>query len=186
MSKKEEEEDEEQEEQTATMLLLGKIGDGKKKSWQRRRWLEKRRKRKSSTRRRRRRTPSNIIDQSQKHRNVGGGGRNRQTVRRVPSSILPPLCWSSASLICHLPSKHDSTRNCLESSWTWSKSAHTDDGTAVLLDQQKQILFHPRTSSSTQVILADRPLPSHGKHYWEIYMPSIYGTSIMFGIASKF
>ena len=174
------------------LLLLGKIDDGKKKSWQRRRWLEKRRKRKSNSstrRRRRRRTPSSIIDQSQKHRNVGGGGgggRNRQSVRCVPPSILPPLCWSSASLICHLTSKHDSTRNCLESSWAWSKSAHTDDSTAVLLDHQKQILFHPRTSSSTQVILADRPLPSHGKHYWEIYMPSIYGTSIMFGIASKF
>ena len=185
MSKKEDEEQEEQ----STMLLLGKIDDGKKKSWQRRRWLEKRRKRKSnsSSSTRRRRTPSNIIDQNQKHRNVGsGGGRNRQTVRCVPPSILPPLCWSSASLICHLTSKHDSTRNCLESSWTWSKSAHTDDGTAVLLDHQKQILFHPRTSSSTQAILADRPLPSHGKHYWEIYMPSIYGTSIMFGIASKF
>jgi hypothetical protein len=169
MSKKEDEE-----EQT---MLVGKIDDGKKKSYQRRRQrLEKRRKRK--------RKRSNIIDQNQKHRNVSNGGRHRSTVRSVPTSILPPLCWSSISLMCHLKSEHYLNKNCLNSQWKWSKS-NKINSTTILLDNNKQILFHPRTSSSTQVILADHPLPLNGKHYWEIYMPAVYGTSIMFGIASK-
>jgi len=169
MSKKEDEE----EQQT---MLVGKIYDGKKKSYQRRQWLEKRRKRK--------RKRSNIIDQNQKHRNVNNGGRHRNTVRSVPTSILPPLSWSSLSLMCHLKSDHDLNKNCLDSQWKWSKSTKINSPT-LLLDNNKQILFHPRTSSSTQVILADQPLPSNGKHYWEIYVPAVYGTSIMFGIASR-
>lgn len=170
MSKKED-----GEEQT---MLAGKIDDGKKKSFQRRQWLEKRRKRKRRKRR------NNIIDQNQKHRNVSNGGRHRSTVRSDPTSRLPPLCWSSTSLMCHPQSEHHLHRNCFDSHWKWAKH-HSTDSTAILLDNNQQILFHPRTSSSTQVILADRPLPSNGKHYWEIYMPAVYGTSIMFGIASK-
>jgi SPRY domain-containing SOCS box protein 3 len=169
MSKKEEDD----EEQT---MLVGKIYVGKKKSYQRRQWLEKRK--------RKRRKRSNIIDQTQKHRNVSNGGSNRSTVRSVPTSILPPLSWSSISLISHLKNEHHSNKNCLNSQWKWSKSTKIDS-TTVLLDNNKRILFHPRTSSSTQVILADHPLPLNGKHYWEIYMPAVYGTSIMFGIASK-
>lgn len=172
MSKKEDEE--EGEEQT---MLAGKIDDGKKKPYQRRQWLENRRKRKRSRR-------SNIIDQNQKHRNVSNGGRHSSTVRSVPTSSLPPLCWSSSSLMCHLSSEHYLNKNCLNSQWKWSKS-NKITSTSILLDHNKQILFHPRTSSSTQVILADQPLPLHGRHYWEIYMPAVYGTSIMFGIASK-
>ena len=91
-----------------------------------------------------------------------------------------PFSWSSASLQCHLQSRHFPYKTCLESSWRWSTTS-----AAILLNHDKQILFHPRVSSSTEVVLADRPLPCHGKHYWEIYMPAIYGTSIMFGIASK-
>ncbi|CAF4666364.1 unnamed protein product, partial [Rotaria magnacalcarata] len=70
---------------------------------------------------------------------------------------------------------------CIETKWKWS----TVDSTAILNNDNRQILFHPRVSSSTQVILADRPLPISGKYYWEIYMPAVYGTSIMFGIASE-
>lgn len=169
MSKKEDE----VEEQTK---LVGKIDDGKKKSCQRRQWLEKRRKRK--------RKRSNNIEQNQKHRNVISGGSNRSTIRSVSASILPPLCWSSISLMCHLKNEHHINRNCLDSQWKWSISTKMNS-TTILLDNNKQILFHPRTSSSTQVILADQPLPSNGKHFWEIYMPAVYGTSIMFGIASK-
>jgi len=167
MSKKEDEE------QT---MLVGKIHYGKKKSYQRRRWLEKRRKRK--------RKRSNIIDQNQKHRNVGNGGRHRSTVRSVPTFILPPLSWSSISLMCHIKSEHKFKKTCLDTHWKWSKS-NKINSTTILLDNNKQILFHPRTSSSTQVILSDRPLPLNGKHYWEIYVPAIYGTSIMFGIATN-
>ena len=167
MSKKEDEEKEE--EQT---MLVGKINYRKKKPYQRRQWLEKRRRKR------------NIIDQNQKHRNVSGGGSNRSTVRRVSTSTLPPLCWSSSSLTCHLRNEHDLNKNCLNSRWIWSKP-NGIDSTTILLDNNKQILFHPRTSSSTQVILADRPLPLNGIHYWEIYVPAVYGTSIMFGIASK-
>jgi hypothetical protein len=94
----------------------------------------------------------------------------------------PPLWWSSASLTCHLRSPHEFHRNCLARKWKWSKS---ESSSIVLLDNHQQILFHPRVSSSTQVILADQPLPYNGKHYWEIFMPAVYGTSIMFGIASK-
>ncbi|CAF3439772.1 unnamed protein product [Rotaria socialis] len=170
MSKKEDE----VEEQT---MLAGKRNDGKKKSCQRRQWLEKRRKRK--------RKRSNIIDQNQKHRNVNSGGSNRSTIRSVSGSVLPPLCWSAISLMCHLKSDHNLNKNCLNSRWQWSKSTNNINTTTILLDNNKQILFHPRTSSSTQVILADRPLPSNGKHYWEIYVPAVYGTSIMFGIATN-
>ena len=158
-------------------MLAGKIDDGKKKSFQRRQWLEKRRRRKRKRR-------NNIIDQNQKHRNVSNGGRHRSTARSDPTSILPPLGWSSTSLMCHLQSEHHVRRNCFDSHWKWVK-LHSTDSTTILLDNNQQILFHPRTSSSTQVILADQPLPSNGKHYWEIYMPAVYGTSIMFGIASK-
>ncbi|UJR31359.1 hypothetical protein I4U23_018853 [Adineta vaga] len=171
MSKKED-----GEEQT---MLAGKRDDGKKKFFQRRQWLEKRRKRK------RKRRNNIIIDQNQKHRNVSNGGSHRSTVRSVPTSILPPLCWSSTSLMCHLQSEHISHRNCLDSQWKWSKIISTESTTTILLDNNRQILFHPRTSSSTQVILGDQPLPSNGKHYWEIFMPAVYGTSIMFGIATN-
>ncbi|CAF1174781.1 unnamed protein product, partial [Adineta ricciae] len=112
------------------------------------------------------------------------GGRHRSTARSDPTSILPPLGWSSTSLMCHLQSEHHFRRNCFNSHWKWVK-LHSTDSTTILLDNNQQILFHPRTSSSTQVILADQPLPSNGKHYWEIYMPAVYGTSIMFGIATN-
>ncbi|CAF1137521.1 unnamed protein product [Rotaria sordida] len=120
-----------------------------------------------------------------KHRNVNNGGSNRSTIQSLSTSILPPLCWSSTSLMCHLKSEHYlKTKNCLHSHWKWSQT-NKIHSTTILLDNNKQILFHPRTSSSTQVILADRPLPLNGKHYWEIYMPAVYGTSIMFGIATN-
>lgn len=158
-------------------MLAGKIYDGKKKSYQRRQWLEKRRKRKRKRR--------NNIDQNQKHRNVSNGGSNGSTIQSVSTSILPPLCWSSSSLMCHLKNEHHVNKNCLDSHWKWSPSRTNINSTTILLANNKQILFHPRTSSSTQVILADQPLPLNGKHYWEIYVPAVYGTSIMFGIASK-
>ncbi|CAF0823713.1 unnamed protein product [Adineta steineri] len=86
--------------------------------------------------------------------------------------------------MCHFKSEHYLNKNCLDSQWKWSKSNEINSK-AILLDNNKQILFHPRTSSSTEVILADQPLPSNGKHYWEIYMPAVYGTSIIFGIATN-
>lgn len=182
VSKKDDDE-EKKREQEQTMMLVGKIHRAQKKSSQRWQWLEKRRSRR--TRRRRRRGSSIIADQQhQKHRNIGGVGKSRGAVRSVPPSSLPPLCWSSTSLMCHLQSKHLLKSTCLQSSWKWSPPADLA-ATTILLDQNQQILFHPRTSSSTQVILADRPLPQHGKHYWEIYIPAVYGTAMMFGIASK-
>jgi hypothetical protein len=110
--------------------------------------------------------------------------RNHNSVVIHNGSVVqstPPLSWSSTSLKCHLISRHQFNKSCIESQWKWSPS----NSTTILLDNNQQILFHPRISSSTQVILADRPLPSNGKHYWEIFMPAVYGTSIMFGIASK-
>lgn len=127
----------------------------KKKTFQRWYWLEKKR-RKTRV----------------KHRNIN---------RRLVVQSTPPLWWSSTSLTCHLPNRHEYKKICNESKWKWSKT----DSTTVLSNNNKQILFHPRVSSSTQVILADRPLPLNGKYYWEIFMPAVYGTSIMFGIASK-
>lgn len=138
-----------------------KSNDTEKKSFQRWYWLEKRRRRKK-------RRSHSIIQR----RNISSGSVVQST---------PPLWWSSTSSLCHLHSRHDFHKNCIESQWKWSQS----NSTTVLSNDSKQILFHPRVSSSTQVILADRPLPSHGRHYWEIYMPAIYGTSLMFGIASK-
>jgi hypothetical protein len=138
-----------------------KICNKKKKTFQRWYWLEKRRKK------RKRRNHNSVVIY---HGSV------------VQSTPPPsPLSWSSTSLKCHLISRHQFNKSCIESKWKWS-SSHS---TTILLDNNKQILFHPRISSSTQVILADRPLPSNGKHYWEIFMPAVYGTSIMFGIASK-
>jgi hypothetical protein len=125
---------------------------------ERRYWLEKKKRRKRKI----------------KHRNISS---ETVTVRSIP-----PLWWSSTSLTCHLISRHELHRNCLEKKWKWSKS---ESLSIILMDNHQQILFHPRVSSSTQVILADRPLPWNGKHYWEIFMPAVYGTSIMFGIASK-
>ncbi len=137
------------------MNMRDKINDGKKKIFQRWYWLEKKRRKRKS-----------------KHLNISSGSIVRST---------PPLWWSSTSLICHLISQHNLNKICIESKWKWSKS----NCSTILIHNNQQILFHPRISSSTQVILADRPLPFHGKHYWEIYMPAVYGTSIMFGIASK-
>ncbi|CAF2500614.1 unnamed protein product [Rotaria sp. Silwood2] len=106
--------------------------------------------------------------------------RSRQQ-RSVVRSTSPPLWWSSTSLICHIKSRHHFNKICIENKWKWSNP----NSTTILINHNKQILFHPRISSSTQVILADRPLPSNGKFYWEIYMPAVYGTSLMFGIATK-
>lgn len=125
-------------------------------------WLEKKRRKKRRNK---------IIIQ---RRNIS----SESVVRTTPL----PLWWSSASLISHLKSRHYSNKICIETQWKWSCT----NSTTILIDNDKQILFHPRISSSTQVILADRPLPLNGKFYWEIYMPAVYGTSIMFGIASKF
>ena len=94
----------------------------------------------------------------------------------------PPLYWSSTSVSCPWTNQHDYQRNCIEHQWKWTKSICSS---TLLINNNTQILFHPRISSSTEVILADRPLPRNGKFYWEIFMPAIYGTSIMFGIASK-
>lgn len=137
------------------MYMRKKMNDGKKIFFQRWYWLEKRRRKKI-------------------HSNI-----SRKNV--VQSTRRPPLWWSSTSLTCNLPSQHHSNRICMKKTWNW---LNTNNST-ILFDDNKQILFHPRVSSSTQVILADRPLPSYGKSYWEIYMPAVYGTSIMFGIASK-
>lgn len=114
-------------------------------------------------------------------RAMGRKGKKHSSIINSRHITRPvPFSWSSTSLQCQLQSRHFPKKTCLQSSWKWSTTS-----TAILLDHNKQILFHPRVSSSTEVILADRPLPRHGKHYWEIYMPAVYGTSIMFGIASK-
>jgi SPRY domain-containing SOCS box protein 3 len=99
--------------------------------------------------------------------------RRKNHLNVVQSIRSPPLWWSSTSLTCDLINQHHLNKICIESKWKWSKL------------NSSIILFHPRVSSSTQVILADRPLPLNGKHYWEIYMPAVYGTSIMFGIATN-
>jgi len=117
-------------------------------------------------------TSKNRRKRKSKHLNINRGNVVRST---------PPLWWSSTSLICHSISQHDLNKTCIESKWKWSKS----NSSTILINNNKQILFHPRISSSTQVILADRPLPSNGKHYWEIFVPAVYGTSIMFGIATN-
>ena len=93
----------------------------------------------------------------------------------------PPLWWSSTNLICHLNSRHNFNKTCTKTKWKWSKTVST----TILMNDNEHILFHPRVSSSTQVVLADSPLPLSGNYFWEIYVPAVYGTSIMFGIASK-
>ncbi|CAF1197149.1 unnamed protein product [Rotaria sp. Silwood1] len=145
-------------------MNMSKKQEEEKKIFQRWYWLEKRR-------RKRKRRNNIIIQQS----NIRSGN----VVRSTPPS--PSLWWSSTSLICHLKSRHHFNKICIENKWQWI----TTNSTTVLINNNQQILFHPRISSSTQVILADRPLPSNGKFYWEIYMPAVYGTSIMFGIATK-
>jgi hypothetical protein len=107
--------------------------------------------------------------------------RKRKGKHPIVVRSIPALWWSSTSLICHLISPHDLNKTCIECQWKWSKT----NSSTILINNSTQILFHPRISSSTQVVLADRPLPSNGKYYWEIFMPAVYGTSIMFGIASK-
>ena len=97
----------------------------------------------------------------------------------------PPCGWSSTSLICPLASRHQSNKVCFEHAWKWAKSNNTSASNTFLLNDDRQILFHPRSSSSTQAVLTDQPLPKEGRHYWEIHLPAVYGTSLMFGIASK-
>ncbi|CAF0933222.1 unnamed protein product [Rotaria sordida] len=146
---------------------MSKKQEEEKKIFQRWYWLKKRRRKKRN---------NIIIQQLNIH--------NRSIIRSTPSSSSSssPLWWSSTSLICHFKNKHHSNNKiCIENKWSWSKT----NSTTILINNNKQILFHPRISSSTQVILADRPLPLYGKFYWEIYMPTVYGTSIMFGIATK-
>lgn len=186
MNAKGEEEEENDEERgkkrERTKMLAGKISDGKKKTLRRLRW-----------RKRKQRNTSNIVvlaEQNQKDRNVvcvgSIDGVTEEIQRRNPSSSssphLPtPLSWSSTSFMSHHPSEHEKKCSGLSTSWKWSKPSST----TLLLDHDQQILFHPRTSSSTQVILADRPLDKTGKHRWEIVVPAVYGTSMMFGIATR-
>lgn len=163
-------------------MLAEKISDGKKKSLRRLRGRKRKQRKTSSI--------AVLVEQKQKDRNVvcvgSIDGATEEIPRRNPSSSssphLPtPLSWSSTSLMSHLASEHEKQCIRLSTSWKWSKPAST----TVLLEHDRQILFHPRTSSSTQVILADRPLDATGKHRWEILVPAVYGTSMMFGIASK-
>ncbi|CAF3208630.1 unnamed protein product [Rotaria socialis] len=142
------------------MNMSEKIGT-KKKHFRRWHWSEKKGRKKRN----------NTIIQRQSI-------SSRSVARATP---LPPLWWSPASLICHVKSRHYANKVCIGTQWKWS----TADSTVILNNDNRQILFHPRVSSSTQVILADRSLPISGKYYWEIYMPAVYGTSIMFGIATN-
>ena len=104
--------------------------------------------------------------------------------RLRPRQPLAVVAWSPNSLICPLASQHQGYDSCLESSWRWSIH-HPILSSTKIMNDRKQILFHSISSSSTQVILADRTLPnSGGRFYWEIYVPAVYGTSLMFGIAS--
>ena len=167
-------------------MLAGKISDGKKKSPRRLRGRKRKQRKTSSI--------AVLVEQKQKDRNVvcvgSIDGVTEEIPRRNPSSSssphLPtPLSWPSPSLMSHLASEHEKQCIRLSTSWKWSKPSSSPSSTTLVFEHDRQILFHPRTSSSTQVILADRPLDATGKHRWEILVPAVYGTSMMFGIASK-
>ncbi|CAF0736182.1 unnamed protein product [Didymodactylos carnosus] len=97
--------------------------------------------------------------------------------------------------------KHRSCQNCISVNWSFSSPSSTDTKICEVDSSRNEcykpciipnvivdgdyIMFHPRRSSSTCVLLGNCPLPSTGKHYWELFIPAVYGTSIMFGVATK-
>lgn len=105
--------------------------------------------------------------------------------RILPRQALAVVGWSANSLICPLVSNHQQRDSCIQYPWHWSENQPISSSTQII-NERKQILFYPTTNAATEVILADRPLPNAGgRFYWEIYLPSVFGTSIMFGVASK-
>jgi SPRY domain-containing SOCS box protein 3 len=70
-----------------------------------------------------------------------------------------------------------------EENWTWSK---WDKSRQVECDRRHLVAkFHPEWSTGTAGVRATRVL-NHATHYWELMVSQrIFGTSMMFGVATR-
>ncbi|KAL5968375.1 SPRY domain-containing SOCS box protein 3 [Taenia solium] len=65
--------------------------------------------------------------------------------------------------------------------WQWAQP-EDDARTFTLFEDNKSVVFHPRSSLGTAVVRGSELLNS-GIHYWELKVISpVYGTDVMFGI----
>jgi len=68
--------------------------------------------------------------------------------------------------------------------WTWDATNKTQ--TAMLVQFNTRIIFHPTYSSGTGAVFGNSPLSAPYHHYWEVAMLSpVYGTDVMIGLATK-
>ena len=67
--------------------------------------------------------------------------------------------------------------------WTWSKKDKSHE--VRIRHRGRRAHFHPKWSNGTAAVRGNRVL-NHGKHYWEVKVTQrIFGTSMMFGIATR-
>lgn len=55
----------------------------------------------------------------------------------------------------------------------------------IFKDENKTAIFHPDASFGTSAISGKKALKSTTIAYWEIHVPALFGTSIMFGLGRK-
>lgn len=67
-------------------------------------------------------------------------------------------------------------------SWCWQSS----QGTVVLSNENREILFHPVYSSGTACVIGTERLKPNMHYYWEMkILTYLYGTDVMFGIGTR-
>ncbi|KAI5718840.1 hypothetical protein M8J76_000970 [Diaphorina citri] len=72
-----------------------------------------------------------------------------------------------------------------EYEWVWDTNS-ADPETIVLSCQNRETLFHPRSSQGTTAIRGTTPFKSGHVYYWEVKMLStLYGTDVVVGVGTK-
>ncbi|CAD5221824.1 unnamed protein product [Bursaphelenchus okinawaensis] len=92
---------------------------------------------------------------------------SQQDFKSTPSGSLP-----------------DSLRNLRPHRWTWLHKANQALSSIEAQFTENSVEFHPNYAYGTASAFGNYPLTSSTVCYWELRVPYIYGTSVMFGIGS--
>lgn len=75
--------------------------------------------------------------------------------------------------------------NLLEDNWKWSRRLSKNQSPNDAHFLGKSVVFHPHYAWGSIAARADKRLTRNTIAYWEIHVPNVYGTSMMFGIGTK-